>query len=246
MGENIQIYLGFHEYKNDDRDETSIASKFANTLNLTHHSSFIRQEDFFVEFSNILSAMDIPSIDGINTYFVCKLAQESNIKVLLSGLGGDEFFCGYSSFNKAKRVLKYSKRLNIKPSFGRAIRKLLSPFLSSSRFSKYISLFEYSSSYTDFYISDRCLQLPHFINIFDSDDLYALISSLNSFTDNLPSVQHFRSLQIQHYMSTRLPRDSDWSSMFNSIELRVPFVDIPFVKDLLFLESQGFIMTKKI
>ena len=53
---NIQSFtLGFHEYKNDDRDETSIASKFANKFNLTHHSSFIRQEDFFKSFKHFMT-----------------------------------------------------------------------------------------------------------------------------------------------------------------------------------------------
>ena len=46
----------------------------------------------------IIEAMDQPSIDGVNTWFVAKAAKEAGLKVALSGLGGDELLAGYPSF----------------------------------------------------------------------------------------------------------------------------------------------------
>ena len=45
-------------------------------------------------------AMDQPTIDGLNTWFVSKAAHELGLKVAISGLGGDELFGGYPSFRQ--------------------------------------------------------------------------------------------------------------------------------------------------
>ena len=48
--------------------------------------------------------MDLPTIDGINTYFVSQKTRAAGVKVALSGLGGDEMFAGYASFHKVPRA----------------------------------------------------------------------------------------------------------------------------------------------
>ena len=66
----------------------------------------------------IFDAMDQPSIDGVNTWFVAKAAKESGLKVALSGLGGDELLAGYPSFTDLPRWRSrygaLARELNIK------------------------------------------------------------------------------------------------------------------------------------
>ena len=62
------------------------------------------RSEFARDAPRILAAMDQPSIDGINTWFASKAAAERGHKVVLSGVGGDELFCGYSSFTRMPRA----------------------------------------------------------------------------------------------------------------------------------------------
>ena len=59
--------------------------------------------EFQSDLPAILAAMDQPSIDGINTWFVAKAAREAGLKVAISGLGGDELLAGYESFTDMPR-----------------------------------------------------------------------------------------------------------------------------------------------
>ena len=58
----------------------------------------------------ILSDMDMPSCDGINTWFISKFAAEAGLKAVLSGIGADEIFGGYPSFRRMK-VASFLQRL---------------------------------------------------------------------------------------------------------------------------------------
>src|SRR5262249_5514526 len=51
-----------------------------------------------------LDDLDQPSIDGLNSYVIAKFVKEQGITVALSGQGGDEVFCGYSTFRDVPRL----------------------------------------------------------------------------------------------------------------------------------------------
>ncbi|MEK7089570.1 MAG: asparagine synthase-related protein, partial [Patescibacteria group bacterium] len=75
----------------------------------THKEYVVGKVDFDAERQNIFEAMDQPTIDGVNTYFVSRGAKEACLKVVLSGLGSDELFMGYHYFRRAKLFCSIQK-----------------------------------------------------------------------------------------------------------------------------------------
>jgi hypothetical protein len=93
------LTLAFAEYVGSANDESPLAEQLAAQFGTRHATVMVRKADFIEEQrEQLLAAMDQPSIDGVNTWFVSQAAASQGIKVALSGLGGDELFASYPSF----------------------------------------------------------------------------------------------------------------------------------------------------
>ncbi|MCP9849794.1 asparagine synthase (glutamine-hydrolyzing) [Cyanobium sp. Morenito 9A2] len=92
-------------------DESGRAAALARQFGATHHSVQLRVADAAATIPGFLQAIDQPSVDGFNTYGVSKLAAGLGLKVVLSGLGGDELFGGYPSFQRLPRAWRLHRRL---------------------------------------------------------------------------------------------------------------------------------------
>src|SRR5262249_42731021 len=97
-----------------------------------------------------------------NTWFVAKAAKEAGLKVMLSGLGGDELLAGYPSFVDLPRWRRHFGPLAAVPGLGRMARPLirtLVPRLAHAR-PKAPGLLEYAHSWAGAYLLRRGLFLP--------------------------------------------------------------------------------------
>lgn len=231
------ITLGFAEFMGTNNDETVLAATTARQYQLRHHTAFIERADFEQELPRILAAMDQPTIDGINTYFVARAARQHNYKVCLSGLGSDEVFGGYSSFSVVPRVARLLKGAAQVPGLGTALRVASAPLFRRVTSPKYASAVEYGGSFGGAYLLRRALfthwELPEVMPIEIARQGWAelnLIERLNETVRGLPPALAVSALELEWYMRNQLLRDADWAGMAHSVEIRVPFVDVPFLR----------------
>ncbi|MEZ5582539.1 MAG: asparagine synthase (glutamine-hydrolyzing) [Candidatus Competibacteraceae bacterium] len=101
------VTLKFAEFRGQPRDESGLAEQLARCYGTRHTTRVVTEQEFKQDLPRILDAMDQPSIDGINTWFVSKAAREiPGLKVAISGLGGDELLGGYPSFRDIPRWVR--------------------------------------------------------------------------------------------------------------------------------------------
>ncbi len=237
------LTLAFGEYRGSEQDESEMAGEVARLYGTEHSTRVLTQAEFAGEFEKVLEAMDQPSIDGVNTYFVSKAAAEKGLKVALSGLGSDEIFGGYPSFKDVPRwvsLLAWPSRI---PGLGAASRKIISSlrFLLPELSPKAAGLLEYGGDYEKAYFLKRGLFMPwELSSLMDSDTAREGLRRLALFrrmkTAMVPAPQtpfvKVACLEASFYMRNQLLRDADWAGMAHSLEIRVPFVDSFLLKKL--------------
>lgn len=230
--------LGFREYRGTENDETILASRVADQYRTTHHTRWVSRDDFRNERGRLLEAMDQPTIDGVNSYFVSKAAAESGLKVALSGLGGDELFGGYPSFRDVPRMVKLLSPLNGIRSLGRLFRWVSAPVLKRLTSPKYASLLEYGGTYSGAYLLRRGFFMPWELPEILGDkmtregweELQPLIRLEQTIRGAACSRTKVSALEMIWYMRNQLLRDADWAGMAHSLEIRVPLVDVELVR----------------
>ena len=235
------VTLAFEEFKGTQFDEAALAEKIATHYQTAHRTQRIKGEDFREEYTRLCKAMDQPSIDGVNTYFVSKMTAETGLKVAMSGLGGDELFGGYQSFSEIPKMTRLLRVLSGAQSAGKLLRKLSAPIFSLMTSPKYASVFEYGTTYPDAYLLRRAIFMPWELpRLMDPDMARDGWLELEEGSFRRGQVDRLKTprtkvsaLESIWYMRNQLLRDSDWAGMAHSLEIRVPLVDTFFFRKVL-------------
>ena len=119
------VTLAFKEFESRPDDEAPIAEEVARTYGTRHTTRVVTRGEFEADLPLILAAMDQPSIDGVNSWFVSKAAHELGLKVAISGLGGDELLGGYPAFQDIPRWVGWLKAPASLPGLGALVRRMM-------------------------------------------------------------------------------------------------------------------------
>jgi len=237
------ITLAFDEFRGTSEDEAPLAAQVCERYGARHVVRRLSQKEFLQDLPSILDAMDQPSIDGVNTWFVSKAAREAGLKVALSGLGGDELLGGYPSFLDVPRWRRRFGKLARLPGAGYLARQLIravAPDLARIR-PKILGILEYSGTWAGAYLLRRGLFLPtELVEVMDPEIAREGMRRLdplgrlgaNLIPDPGSDVGRICVLESAHYMRNQLLRDADWAGMAHSLEIRVPLVDVELLRAL--------------
>lgn len=215
-----------------DFSEKKQRSSLLQNINIQKIEQLITYRDFVQNFENVLADMDQPTNDGINTWFVCKTAKAHGIKVVLSGLGADELFGGYPSFDRIHKI----QNLNwLSKSVLRSMR-----FSNNIKFKRlyYLSL----NSPIGEYLCLRGVYSPDVIADLLDIDMRTVIDCLEEIP-LLPGIKKTSNetraswFEFNMYMQNQLLKDTDFMSMSHGVEVRVPFLDQNFINLVLSISN---------
>jgi asparagine synthase (glutamine-hydrolysing) len=226
-------------------DESGYAQQIASLYKTDHHRILIRPEEFLYSIDDILSSMDMPSGDGPNTYLVARHTRKENIKVALSGLGGDELFAGYHKFIIYHRLMKYNWLRKGSPL---VVRQMLSSALArqggNAGLAKLIYLFglEHWDISTLYPVLRQAYSMKEAERLLAHPDKKDYVAEhLSHVQDSISWMGHFSKCtigELETYTRDVLLRDTDQMSMAHALEVRVPFFDYRFIEYVLTLPDE--------
>ena len=223
--------VGFAETEFDESDWTRRTAK---ALDLPLQVVTLSPDRVESELDHAIWAMDQPTVDGLNSYWISRLASESGYKVAISGQGGDELFGGYTSrawFERFARIARWTAPLPARlggafdrsglPFRWRKISYLFGrdPFLASQLAVKLLFL---DSDLQRFLApplaetgrpAEAERHLAEWARLSDED------------THHRPLDDRLAFMDVHTHLEPRLLRDMDAMSMAHSIEVRPVFVD---------------------
>lgn len=215
--------VGFGE--NGNYSEIDFAKEFSKTIQTQNISKVISGPEYFEAFPKVQYFMDEPLADpaAIALYFVSKIASEQ-VKVVLSGEGADELFGGYRIYEEPITCTGYNKiPMPLRRAIG-AVASLL-PKKHGVNF-----LIRRGKTLEERYIGNATMfsakERARLLKVQPTAKKPAeLCAPFYKEAENYDSITKMQYLDINMWLMGDILLKADKTSMANSLELRVPFLD---------------------
>jgi len=214
------VYLPEKKYEKFNQD-FKYSKKLSEDLNIKLNVNYIDNiTSALDDFYKITSYLDEPvsNLNFLNTYWQSKQASLQGFKVILTGDGSDELFCGYDTYQK----LFISKYFRFFGNFNKKINK------HNSLDKEKIPAFFYS-----IFKNSNLSQLLSAKYSHAKINQKNLLENLN-FESNVDYINYF---DFRYWLTNESNYKLDKCTMINSVEARVPFQDISLIKKLFFTKN---------
>ena len=245
-----QVQKGVHTFTvafpDSEFSEAEIARNTAQRLGTEHSELTLSGPEMVARLDEAVASFDQPTMDGINTFFVSWAARQAGLKVALSGLGSDELFGGYTSFRATSQIARLAAMARC---FPKPLRELVASGFKRSKtyrgapdvFRKALSAWLDSDLFPSPYFYTRALFTPRTVaarldegsEVWDAMPWMHWLSEAARQSRPLDPFTRISWLELRSYLVNTLLRDTDAMSMRHSLEVRVPFLDVPLVEHVL-------------
>jgi asparagine synthase (glutamine-hydrolysing) len=253
------LTIGFEE---KSFDESASSQRTADLLGISPRVIQLPAAQMADSLNHAFWAMDQPTVDGLNAYWISRAAAGAGFKVALSGQGGDELFGGYESLAWFDRFSHLARCLRPIPQF--AGRGLFDHSDFPFRWRKLSYLVGAKDPFVAAQLAVRVLFLESDVHQLLSPALAATngtseaaahISAWARETVGQDLQERVAFLDFPAHLEPRLLRDGDAMSMAHSLEVRPVLLDHAIVeyvmrlplslrlqkKQLLFKAMQGIL-----
>lgn len=223
-----------------ETDDLPYALKAAKFLDVPLEVISIDSKKISDDLETMIYQLDEPLADpaALNVLYISEIAKRNNIKVMLSGSGGDDIFTGYRRHN-AINAQKYLKKIPIN------IRKALEEY--SNRLNTNLPIFRKAAKFFNGFSLDGDERLVNYFKWSQRDDLFALYNNefkehlndsfsesilldfLNDNTSDLDDLTKMLLLEQRFFLTDHNLNYTDKMSMAEGVEVRVPFLDLDLV-----------------
>lgn len=219
-------------------DESEYSQIIADKYKTKHTAFLMKPEDLIPNLDPFFKSMDNPTVDGINTYMISKLVAKTGIKVVLTGIGGDELFAGYVSFERWKSFQKFAWVFKL-PLF-KPMLSVVNTFNKSRASLKLSDMFAAKNTeLSDFYANSRSVYFSNELSYLLENPQIKNDSWLDlDQTKEFPILSQYSIAELSHYTLDVLMKDTDQMSMAWALEVREPFFDYRFIEFALNVEDQ--------